>query len=199
MRTFHAPGIEGALVPRDERPETDALLEAAAHRDRDAIKELYLRHHAHVRAFARRLLGDDASAEDLVHEVFVALPAAIPAFRGDGAFRSFLIAVAVNHARHHVRAAVRRRAAQARMAHEPRRLVPTPDQELEREELARALSRALDALPLDQRIAFVLCEVEERTSIEAAAIVGARAETVRARVFHAKRKLRDALAKGGVR
>jgi len=43
-------------------------------------------------------------------------------------------------------------------------------------------------------VVFVLCEVEQRTSVEGAAIVGAPEGTVRTRLFHAKRKLREALA-----
>jgi RNA polymerase sigma-70 factor (ECF subfamily) len=56
------------------------------------------------------------------------------------------------------------------------------------------LTDALDRLPLAQRVAFVLCEVEERTSAEAGVIVGAKPGAVRARVFEAKRKLRRYLA-----
>ena len=63
---------------------------------------------------------------------------------------------------------------------------------------------AIDALlqgvhAIEQRVAFVLCEVEERTSTEAARIVGAPEATLRTRLFHAKRKLRQALEVEGVR
>ena len=54
-------------------------------------------------------------------------------------------------------------------------------------------------LPIEQRVAFVLCEVEERTSREVAEIVGAPEATVRTRLFHAKRKLREELSKRGLR
>ena len=49
----------------------------------------------------------------------------------------------------------------------------------------------------DQRVAFVLCEVEERTSTEVGAMLGEKAATIRARVKLAKTKLREALAKDG--
>ena len=68
-----------------------------------------------------------------------------------------------------------------------------------RVDLARALTHALDELPIDQRVAFVLCEVEEQTSEEAGAIVDAPAGTVRSRVFHARARLRELLAKEGIR
>ncbi len=60
-----------------------------------------------------------------------------------------------------------------------------------------ALTRALDTLPIEQRIAFVLCEVEERSSPDAAEIVGVPEGTLRTRLFHAKRKLREQLAREG--
>ena len=75
----------------------------------------------------------------------MALPGAIQRFRGEGSLRSFLLSMAINHARHHLRAAARRRAAMARF------------------------SRA-----------------------------GAPEPTIRSRVFHAKRKLREELEKRGV-
>ena len=93
----------------------------------------------------------------------------------------------------------RRRAATERFAREPDAISGTPEEQLGRHGLAQALNSALDQLPLDQRVAFVLCEVEERTSREAAEIVGAPEATVRTRLFHAKRKLRDELAERGIR
>ena len=73
------------------------------------------------------------------------------------------------------------------------RVFPGPDADAERRELARCLSQALDALPLSQRAAFVLCEVEERSSQEAGEILGEKPGTIRARVFQAKRRLRERL------
>jgi RNA polymerase sigma-70 factor (ECF subfamily) len=164
-----------------------------------ALGEAYDAHHAHVRAFARRLLGDDSAAEDLVQDTFVALPGAIARFRGESALRTFIVSVAVNHARHHVRAAVRRRAAMQRFAEDPADHASGPESGAAGRELAAALVDALDELPLDQRVAIVLCEVEERTAGEVARIVDAPEATVRTRVFHAKRKLREALEKRSLR
>jgi len=148
-----------------------------------------------VRAFAKRLVGESALAEDLVHEVFVRLPRAIRRLRPGTTLEGFLIAVALNHARHHIRSAARRRRAQTRLAQEPPRSPGSaPDEELERRRLALALSGALDRLPIDQRIAFVLCAVEERTSADAAALAGTNESTMRARLFHARRRLREHLA-----
>jgi RNA polymerase sigma-70 factor (ECF subfamily) len=75
----------------------------------------------------------------------------------------------------------------------------SPDAATDRMHVSRALTCALDALPLDQRVAIILCEVEGRSSAEAAEIVGTPEATIRTRVFHAKRKLRELLAALDVR
>ena len=163
--------------------------------ERAAIEEAYIAHHAAIRGFARRLVGDASAAEDIVHEAFVALPRAIRRFRGEASLRGFLIGVAANHSRRHVRSAMRRRRATERLAAREEIKVKTVDatSELINRQLASRLWAALDELPIDQRVAFVLCEAEQRTSVEVAEIVGAPEGTVRTRLFHAKRKLRELL------
>ena len=187
-----------AFVERERTLQSD-LVARLALGDRSAVAEAYDSHHSAVRAFAKRLVGEVAAAEDLVHEVFVALPQAIRGYRGEASLRTFLISVAVNHARHHVRAAARRRYAMERYEREPGKASGDPEQQSGQLELARVLERCLDALPLDQRVAFVLCEVEERSSTEVAGIVAAPEGTVRTRLFHAKKKLRALLEQEGVR
>ena len=69
-----------------------------------------------------------------------------------------------------------------------------PEQDAYRRELGRRLGRALDRLPHDQRVAFVLCGIEEMSSGEAAVVAAVPETTVRTRLFHARRRLRDLLA-----
>ena len=185
--------MTAASIPEDD------LVARLRDGDCDAVEQAYVAHHAAVRAFSRRLVGETSTAEDLVHDTFIALPRAIRSFRGESGLRSFLIGVAVNHARRHIRSAVRRRRATERLAAQHSVLPTTIDasEVLERKRLADRLSTALDELPVDQRVVFVLCEVEQRTSVEVAAIVGAPEGTVRTRLMHAKRKLRDALGDYG--
>lgn len=166
--------------------------------DPAAVGEVYDAHHRAVRSFATRLVGDPSSAEDLVHEVFVSLPRAMRGYRYESSLRTFLISIAVNNARHHVRSAARRRAAMERYGQEPEGSVESPEQLQRRKELARLLTRALDTLPLEQRVAFVLCEVEDRTSREVAEITGVPEGTVRTRLHHAKKKLRAELSQEGL-
>ncbi|HMR79108.1 MAG TPA: RNA polymerase sigma factor, partial [Polyangiaceae bacterium] len=97
----------------------DSLVDRLARAEPSAVGRVYDEHHTAVRAFARRLLGNEAAAEDLVQDVFVALPRAVSNFRQTSSLRTFLIGIAVNHARHHLRSAARRRAATERMGREP--------------------------------------------------------------------------------
>jgi RNA polymerase sigma-70 factor (ECF subfamily) len=191
--------VAADVAPRGIGDEAEQLTAALARGDTEALAAAYREHHVVVRAFARRLLGDDVAAEDLVQEAFVALPAAARRFEGRSSFRSFVIAVVVNHSRHFVRAAARRRRAMDRLSVEPPATVAPPDENIAQSQLAAALFRGLDELPLDQRVAFVLCVIEERPSHEAAEIVGAPPPTIRARVQAAKLRLRRHLNEGGFR
>jgi RNA polymerase sigma-70 factor (ECF subfamily) len=177
----------------------DTLVSRLGAGDTHALGEVYDQHHEAVRAFACRLVGDAAIAEDLVHEAFVALPRVIKRFQGESSLRSFLTGVVINHARHHVRSASRRRSMLTRAGREPSPESRSPESSAEGQAFLAALNRALDTLPLDQRVAFVLCDVEERTSGEAAELAGAPEATIRTRLFHARKKLRAALEKEGIR
>lgn len=188
MLSYRQPVVDQSL-----RDGAGSLEQRLARGERAAIVETYRLHCDAVRAFARRLVGDAAAAEDLVHDVFVALPEAMRRFDGACSLRSYLVAIAARRSQHHVRGALRRRAMLARFAHQPVAEPLRPDEAVERAELASLLTRALDALPLEQRVAFVLCEVEERTSVEVGRMLDERDGTIRARVTLAKRKLRAEL------
>lgn len=188
----------GLFPPKDERASgaaaQDPRIERAAAGERAALVSLYREHFHAVHSFAERLLGCSMAADDLVHEVFLNLPGALGRFAGQCALSSYLLSITVRRARQHLRGAKRRRESEARAASAgAERVFPGPDADAERRELARCLSQALDALPLSQRAAFVLCEVDERSSQEAGEILGEKPGTVRARVFQAKRRLRERL------
>ena len=179
---------------RAEAAELEGLREG----DADALGQVYDEHHTAVRAFARRLLGDEA-AEDLVHDTFLTLPRALRRWNGEGSLRTFIIGIAVNHARHRVRGSARRRAALARFSQEPAARTRSPEEDSEQRRLATLLMHALDSLSFDHRTTFVLCEVEERSSPEVAQILGIPEATVRTRLHHARQKLRVSLERAGVR
>lgn len=195
MRTVTAISMPLVMPAAADTATEDDLVVRLREGDRRAVEEVYVAHHAAVRGFARRLVGDPTAAEDIVHETFIALPRAIRRFRGDGSLRSFLIGVAANHSRRSIRSAMRRRRASERLAAHEELQDRTVDAttQLITKQMADRLWAALDELPIDQRVVFVLCEVEQRTSIEVSGIVGAPEGTVRTRLFHAKRKLREKL------
>ncbi len=197
VMTFHA--LVQQAPQEGAAPDLAERLRAG---DLSAVGEAYDLHHEHVRRFARRLVGDDDSAEDLVHETFLTLPKAMKNFEGRAALRTFLVSIAVNHSRHFVRSAARRRHAMNRAAEEP--VAPghsihphSPEQELDRRQIALVLTRCLDKLSLNHRTAFVLCEVEERNSKEVAEILDVPEGTVRTRLMHAKKKLRVLIEQEG--
>lgn len=168
-------------------------IERAASGDAQAVGALYQMHQQAVRAFAQRLLGDHESAEDLVQDVFVALPGLLRGFEGRSALRTFLLGVAANRCRKHLRSAARRRNMLERAKRETAGVEAGPDGHLWRTQQAHALSRALDRLPVRQRVAFVLVAVEQRSHAEAASLLGLPEATVRTRCFHARKTLRKLL------
>jgi RNA polymerase sigma-70 factor, ECF subfamily len=175
-------------------PSEAALVDRLRAGELAPLAAAFDRWHQRVRVLARRLLSDPAAAEDVVQDVFTALPRAARQFRGDVDLETFLLAIAVKRVRRHQRAALRRRKALERLgATEPRGPLD-PEQDTYRRELGGRLEAALDRLPLPQRVAFVLCEVEELTAGQAAAIADAPEATIRTRLFHARRRLRELLA-----
>jgi RNA polymerase sigma-70 factor (ECF subfamily) len=189
--TAMTAAVLGRLAP--DLPVDDPLVRRLKAGDSQALGDAYDAHHEAVRAFARRLLGDGDAAEDLVHDVFVALPGAARRFEGRSTLRTFILSVAVNHARHARRSWARRIGAYERLHLEPRDPGGDPEKESERRALAAMLERMLLRLPMDQRLVVVLCIVEERTSGEAAEIAGVPEATIRTRLFYARRKLREML------
>jgi RNA polymerase sigma-70 factor (ECF subfamily) len=189
------------MAPPLDRPsytEVSAAVLSLREGDLTGLAKIYDEHHHAVRMFARRLLGEDG-AEDLVHDTFLTLPKALARWNGEGTLRTFIIGVAINHARHYVRSRTRRRFALARFAAEPPPKHRSQEDESEQRQLANLLSRALETLSFDHRTTFVLCEVEERSSPEVAQILGIPEATVRTRLHHARQKLRTALEREGVR
>ena len=178
----------------DPEPADEAAILAGLREGRlAALASAFDRWHQRVRVLARRLLSDSAAAEDLVQDVFASLPGAVKRFRGDVSLEVFLLAIAVKRARSHRRAALRRRRALERLSIEAASSPESPERDACSRELGVRLGLALDRLPLAQRAAFVVCEVEELTSAEAARVLGAPDATIRTRLFHARRRLREIL------
>jgi RNA polymerase sigma-70 factor (ECF subfamily) len=196
-----APAPRGRLVPLrrlDERKAAvsdisdEALLAACGVGDPAALGALFDRHHDAVYRLLSRLLSTEPSAiDDLVQTTFMEVWRSAAGFRGLGSVRSFLFGIAANAVRHHIRGAIRRRSAIAAMP-EPapgRR----PDELVARDQLVDRLATALAELPLELRAAFVLCDLEDMSGVDAARALDVRAGTLWRRLHEARRALRAAL------
>ena len=150
---------------------------------------------------AMNLLGDREEALDLSQEVFLRVFRTICRFRGQSSLRTWIYRIAVNQARNRHRFWRRRhRADQVSLdqhiaAHGdfPSGRELTPDRLLARKELAMTLQRALDALPVDQRFAIVLREVDGLSYEEISFSLGVSIGTVKSRLTRARQTLRGVL------
>lgn len=193
MSVFAMPGL--TLT----HPSTGQdLLAVVAARDTSALARVYDEHQAALCSFCHRLLGEREAAEDLVQDVFVRLPDLIHKLEPGRSLRAFLLAIAANRAKHHLRGASRRRKVAERFASEPSAQAAQPDQAAEQRWIASRIALALDALPHEQRVTFVLAELEGQDAAAIAAILSIPEATARTRLFHARRKLRAILSQWGL-
>jgi RNA polymerase sigma-70 factor (ECF subfamily) len=176
----------------------EAFVAAVRRGDLEAIAAAYDAHHAAVYSFAKRLLDDEQAADDIVQEVFMLLPSIAHRFDESCSFRGFLLGIAANRARDHRRSARRRSSFTERLKSEPLPPNETPELVSERRALAAALARALEGIPFDHRVTFVLREIEGYSAREVALSLNIPEATVRTRVFHARQKLRALLDAEGV-
>ena len=159
--------------------------------DGAAMRELY--HHYSPRVFAvvRRLAGDDALAEDWAQEAWVRAFRALPRFRGESRFSTWLHRIAVNSALHGRRWRERRVSNEVTLS-----IVPEQAGRAEDTVLRLTLQRALDTLPEGMRQVVVLHDVEGYTHEEIGAELGITAGTSKSQLFKARSKLRR-LLRGG--
>ena len=170
----------------------ERLLEKAAHGETAAFQVLYERYRDPIFRFAYRLLGSVEAAEDVTHDCFLSLikePGRFDSSRAS--LRTYIYAAARNLAakRYHSFA---RETGIERLDEEPSDGREPMAQVLDNE-LAEVVQRAIASLPPLQREALVLFEYDELSLAEIAAIVGADANTVKARLFRAREKLRAGL------
>lgn len=159
--------------------------------DAEAIRDLYRRYAPRVHAVVRRLAGEDALAEDWAQEAWVRVFRALPAFRGDARFSTWVHRIAVNSALHGRRWRERRVSRESPL-------------ELEREQSGRgdqvvlriSLERALDELPDGMRQILVLHDVEGYTHDEIGELLGIAAGTSKSQLFKARARLRGLLRSG---
>ena len=149
------------------------------------------------------VLKDRADAEEAVQEGYLKAFAAIDRFQAGSSLATWLTRIVVNEAISRLRAAKRRKraltgAGVASLDDARARLAPvspaaSPEEEVMRRQLSGLLEAAIARLPEPFRIVFVLHEVEGLSSEEVAESLDMPVETVRTRLFRARRRLRDDL------
>ncbi|HEX6939748.1 MAG TPA: sigma-70 family RNA polymerase sigma factor [Longimicrobiales bacterium] len=165
------------------------LIERARYGDEAAIRSLYERHAPRVYAVTRRLAGDDALAEDWAQEAWVKAVRALPGFRGDAQFSTWLHRIAVNSALQG------KRSRERRTRYEEPLPAAIPVREAAGRTLLRLrLERALEQLPEGMRRVLVLHDVEGYTHEEIAEALGVNVGTSKSQLFKARARMRELLA-----
>ncbi|MEU5915133.1 RNA polymerase sigma factor [Streptomyces sp. NPDC047141] len=166
----------------------------AAEGDEEAFEVLVHRHSMPMIQLATRLLGNRAEAEDAVQDAFVSAWRSLPEYRGEAMFGTWLHRIVTNRCLNLLRA--RRPAADLDAVAEP--AAPdhqsSPARAAESQAAVRDLAQAMRALSAEQRVCWVLREIEAQPYDTIARTVGISPEAVRARVFRARRMLTEAMA-----
>ncbi|HEX4387529.1 MAG TPA: sigma-70 family RNA polymerase sigma factor [Steroidobacteraceae bacterium] len=177
----------------------EELIGRYARGDVAAFDELYRRHEMRVWRYLERNVGNRATADELMQEVWFAVARDAVHYRPRGRFCGWLFAIA----RHRMLDAQRQRRTQRRLeavgagaGDAPREAdaAPSPLNEALEGEQARALRQAISQLPHEQRDAFLL-QVEGELSVEeVAAITQCSFETTKSRLRYARGKLRELMS-----
>jgi RNA polymerase sigma-70 factor (ECF subfamily) len=181
-----------------DREIDQQLVERAQRGDKRAFELLVLKYQRKLGRLLSRFVRDSAEVEDVTQEAFIKAYRALPSFRGDSAFYTWLYRIGINTAKNYLVALGRRaptttgfdnEEAEGFEDAEQLRDSSTPESELEGKEIAATVNRAMDALPADLRTAITLREIEGLSYEEIASVMNCPVGTVRSRIFRA----RDAL------
>ena len=173
--------------------DADELLVRRAQKgERYAFEKLVEAHEQRMYTLAARVLGSREDAADAVQEALVRAWLALPKFRGEARFSTWLYRIVVNSA-HDVRGKRRDRTAE-----EPPDPVDPRDRFAE-QELSSELQRALDALDETYRVAVVLYDVLGCSYAEIAEMTGVPEGTVKSRIFRGRGELAERLGTPGER
>lgn len=175
-----------------DAPDEPRLVAAAVAGDRDALATLLDRHEGTARGMVLQMLGARADVDDLLQDARLRAVRSIGGFEGRSAFGTWFCRIAINLALSELRR--RRRTDAAPLDDAPPPVSPDdPTRDAERVELRERLAAAVDRLPAGLRQAFDLVHRDGLAPTAAAERLGLPAPTVRTRLFHARRRLREAL------
>jgi RNA polymerase sigma-70 factor, ECF subfamily len=183
---------------------TDEELVARSIRgDADSFNELILRWERPIYALAYRTIGREEDARDVCQETFLRAFRALPGFRGQAKFSSWLYRIALNLCRDWIRRERRAPIVQPPEESDLMELAAAsePSESIEelvaRKDLAQAVERAMAVLPEEQRTAIVLKEYHGLTFQEIADLLGCPLSTVKTRLYQGLTVLRRELARTG--
>jgi RNA polymerase sigma-70 factor (ECF subfamily) len=166
---------------------TDDVVRRAQQGDVDAFEQLYHAHAPAIHSLARRMLGDERAAREMVQDIFVRAWERLGSFRGEAAIGTWLHRVGVNLILNQLRVA--RRDVARFTDDEPEVGAPetaAPDHGVDvRIDLDAAIAR----LPAGARAAFVLHDIEGYAHDEIAQMLGLAPGTIRAQLWRARRQL----------
>ena len=179
------------MPAREVRPEEDALVEAARAGDQGAFTELVRRHQHEVYTLALRLVADREMAADVAQEAFVRAWRAMPRFRGDARFSTWLHRITVNTAWTHRKRAQRHAAEPLHeMFREPEASDVSPERAGESADLRERLEEGLTELSASTRVVVVLKDVYGWSHVEIAEHLGITVTAAKVRLHRGRKQLR---------
>lgn len=175
----------------------EVLIARIAGGDRLAMQVLFARHHVRVYRFVLRLVRNEATAEDLISDVFLDVWRQAGKFEGRSAVSTWMLSIA----RFKALSALRRRPQQElddKTAEQIEDHSDDPEVALAKKDKAAVLRQALSKLSAEHREVVDLVYYHEKSVEEVAGIVGIPEATVKTRMFYARKKLSELLKEQGI-
>ncbi len=178
-----------------ERNTADEILvEKVKRGDKKAFDALVLKYQGRITNLVSRFIRDPGDACDVVQETFIKAYRALPGFRGDSAFYTWLYRIASNTAKNYLASANRRFTDAAIDFNDAEQIEvgdtlkeqTTPERLLLTHELQQAIIAAIEGLPVDLRTAITLREIDGLSYEEIATVMECPVGTVRSRIFRAR-------------
>ncbi len=178
------------------------LVEKVQAGDKKAFNLLVLKYQNRVTNIIARYVKNSGDVPDVAQEAFIKAYRALPNFRGDSAFYTWLYRIAVNSAKNYLVSQSRKPPANDVDAQEAEfydgaealREIASPESKLLTKEIETVLLRAIDRLPDELRIAITFREMEGMSYEEIAAIMECPVGTVRSRIFRARESIDAVIA-----